>query len=189
MALDFIGKRGIGPDHPAMVAAGKGDFGPLKAHLAGLGDKATGYEQFIALGEKAYQDEAASTKTKQEADRKVITEAVGGEESWTQIQQWATANAEPSEKAAVNAALAAGGVQAKAMALYLSDCYAKATGTVINPTEAANGSRGNQAPSNGALSPRDYTAAVRELRNQIGDNLDGSPEYARLQARRAAWQG
>jgi len=56
MALSFIGKLGIGPDHPAIVAARQGDFAFIKAELAGRGDKAQGWEQYLSLAEKAFEN-------------------------------------------------------------------------------------------------------------------------------------
>src|SRR5690606_29641493 len=52
-ALSFIARAGIDDQHPAFIAAANGDFGLLKATLAEKG--LPGWEQAIALGEKAYQ--------------------------------------------------------------------------------------------------------------------------------------
>jgi len=181
MALSFIGKAGYGPDHPAVKAATKGDFGLLKAELATKDVK--GWEAHIALGERAFADMNAKDQAKAAADRAAIFGVVGGEDKWAAIQTWATANADgPGEKESVNAALAAGGVQAKAMALYLSQLYDKATGVVVNPASVAAPGAAGKPASSGLLDARAYALEVAALRRRIGP-IDGTPEYAALQAR------
>lgn len=189
MALGFIGKQGLGPDSPAVTAAMNGDFSLLRAELAVRGAKATGWEQFIALAEKSYTDTKAKNDARAVKDRDAIYGSVGGESQWASIQAWASANAEPDEKAEVNAALAAGGRQARAMAVYLSQLYAKASGTTVTPQNPLSPNASPGAPTNGALSPRAYTEAVRALHAQIGGRMEDSKEYAQLQARRGAWRG
>lgn len=189
MALGFVGKQGLGPEHPAMMAAMDGNFALLKAELASRGDKAQGWEQFIALAEKSYADTKAANEARAAKDREAIYGAVGGEAQWAAIQQWASANAEPEEKAEVNAALAAGGRQAKAMAVYLAQLYAQASGTTVNPANPLSPNATGGAPTSGALSPRQYTEAVRELHAKLGGRMEDSREYAQLKARRAAYRG
>lgn len=189
MALGFIGKQGLGPESPAVAAAMNGDFSLLRAELAGRGAKAQGWEQFIALAEKAYTDTKTKNDERSAKDRDAIYGSVGGEQQWAAIQAWASANAEPEEKAEVNAALAAGGRQARAMAVYLAQLYTKASGTTVTPQNPLSPNAASAAPTNGALSPRAYTEAVRTLHREIGPRMEDSREYAQLKARRAAWRG
>jgi len=189
MALEFVGKFGIGPDDPAMVAAGDGNFAMLEAKLAAMGDKAKGFEKFIALGKSSY----ANVKAKAEADAakraEDIYKVVGGADQWKVIKEWAGKNAEPAEQEVVNAALNAGGMQAKAMAFYLSTLYDRASGvnqtgkSAVNPNAGGGGS-----PNTTALSPRAYTQEVAALQKKLGSRFEGSPEYKQLQARRQAWR-
>lgn len=186
MSLEFIGNLGIGPEDPAMVAAMEGDFSMLKGKLSGLGDKAKGWEKYIALAEKSAKETKEQTAAKVAKDREVIHNAVGGEDKWKAISEWAGKNAEPAERAAVNEALGKGGLVAKVMAQWLASQFAKAAGTVVEPGEvAAPGASGRPDPT-GPLSAKDYAKEVQTLRAKVGHNLDGSPAYKALQARRLA---
>lgn len=190
MALTFIGKAGIAEDHPAMVAATNGDFSILKAALAAK--NVQGWEQFVALGEAAYQRKTNDAKTAEEATRSIVHLEAGGPEQWAEIQKWASANATPEEKVAINAQLNAGGVSAKMAARYLTSLYDKASNVVVNPRDpTANAGRNGGAPSGDTapLSAREYATAVQLLNVKLAGRLDGSPEYAKLQQRRAAYRG
>jgi hypothetical protein len=191
MALAFVGKLGFGPEHPAMVAAGNGDFSMLKAALSTFGDKAVGWEAHVELGATGFAALKGERDAKVAKDREGILKVVGGEESWKAIQAWASENAEAEEKALVNAALSAGGIQAKAMAHYLAVSYARATGTTLEPGDVAPGAqRMPMANLNGPLSPAEYKAAIAQLRGKIGAGaMDNHPDYIKLNNRRRAWKG
>jgi hypothetical protein len=188
MALDFLGKLGFDPADPGMVAAGNGDFSILRAQLAVLGDKAPGWEQMLALGEKAHGARLGVEKERQATDRKAIHDEVGGEDKWKAIHAWASANAEPAERDAVNAALNQGGLVAKATAAYLAGLHAKAPGTVIDPAAAmAPGAAGRPDTSNGPLDAAGYKTGIAALVSKHGTaNLEARPEYKALGARRLA---
>lgn len=190
MALEFVGKLGFGPNDPVMKAASDGNFSLLEAKLAGMGDKAKGYEKFIALGKSAHANTEAKAKAEATKNAEGIYSVVGGADNWKAIKEWAGKNAEPEEQVTVNAALNAGGMQAKAMALYLSTLYERAGNVTVKGRSAVdpNASGGNGAGNAGALSPRAYTAEVDTLRKKLGGRMDGSREYAALQARRSAWR-
>jgi hypothetical protein len=189
MALTFLGKLGVQPDDPGMVLAGKGDFSLLKAKLSTMGADAQGWEANIALGEAAFNERVANDKARAEKDRASIYEVAGGEAGWKAIKEFAAAATAdtPHERDAINAALSGGGLAAKAMVAYLkqlADKHApKEPAKVLTP-----GAGAPQAPSNGALSPREYTDAVFNLRAGFKGDFDRSPEYAALKARRAMWR-
>lgn len=185
MALDFMGKAGIGADHPAMQAAAKGDFAILKATLAAKGTQ--GWEQFVALGESAFartQEQAAAKAT---ALKDMVYKAAGGQAEWNNVQQWASSNATPEEKAEINALLNKGGLAAKGAVKYLVDAYSRANNVVVNPADpTANAIRGGMPNANtGPLSAKEYSAAVQQLNVKLGGRLEGSPEYESLQKRRS----
>lgn len=195
MSLNFLGKLGIEPTHPGMVAAATGDFSILKAHLATLGAAAQGWEANVALGESAIQEQTAATTARRATDQKAVLEAVGGEARWAQIKDFvgkATADS-PDERTAINAALAAGGLGARAMAVYLDQVFQKASPTQ-EPAPVTNGvPAASTAPATTyALSPRQYTAEVSKLNSKFRSSgmgsIDGSREYQELQARRHAWR-
>lgn len=193
LALDFLGKLGFGPEDPAMAAAGNGDFGLLKAKLAVMGEKAQGWEAVLAVGEqglKAMNDaRAAEAQKTQDAILSVFGEdRDAAAKQWETVRAWAKENAEPEERAAVNSALAAGGIAAKAMAAYLNGLYSKHPSAVIEPATVTK-MGGSGESSTGALSPAQYRAEISALRAKLGQGMDGSPEYKALQARRLAYRG
>lgn len=186
MALGFVGNLGYAPEHPAMKAAMDGDFGPIKAALKALGAKATGWENHVALAEKADKDHRVAEAARITKDTANVHEAVGGKERWAAISTWAGKEATPEEKADVNAALKQGGITARLMAQWLAEKYNKAGGTVKVPAEAVkDGAKGTPAAT-GALSAAAYATEVQALRGKMGYKMDGSPQYAALQARRIA---
>lgn len=197
MSLSFLGKLGLGPDHPGMKAAANGDFSILKATLATMGDTARGWEANVQLGESAYTDMTTERTNKAVTDRKSMMDAVGGEAVWNQVKAYASAATadSPTERAAVNSALARGGIEGKAMAVYLHSLYSQSTTVTQEPAAAISRSGGSQAAASQpairtdyALSPRQYTDAVAKLNSTLRGRLDGSPEYAELKQRRSAWR-
>lgn len=190
MALQFVGKHGIGPDSPEMAAALKGDFTFLKAKLAAAG--AAGYEHYVALAEKSWEKHVAVEAESITKTAALIHTAVGGEEQWQTIQKWAGENADPEEKAAINTMLNAGGFQARAAASLLKQMHAAAAGTVVNPAEPVAGAvaSGGGAAVATALSPAAYAKEVAALTAKIGSQAAGrSPELEALRQRRMQYTG
>jgi len=195
MALAFVGKNGFGPDHPAMIAAINGDFGLLRAQLAEK--NVPGSEAYLALAEKAYKSFDEKHKAQRESDKAAVLKVVGGEESWSAIQEWAKANADESESAALNDLLGKGGQHAVIAAGFLAAQYERANGGAggaetdgAGPSAAA--ARGAPAVSEDALSPKDYGAAVMEARqkhNAREGRFEDSAAYSKLLQRRARFKG
>lgn len=189
LALAYIGKHGLGPEHPAIVAATKGDFGPVKALLAEK--DVPGWEAHIALAEKGYADHVRAEAEKTVAIQNICVQAAGGEQEWADVLAWASENAEPQEKEQVNAALAQGGVVAEAMAAFLVNSYRGAPDVTYAPREHAvnqNAGRGAATVNGGPLSPRDYANAVADLRRIKGVSFTETFEYRQLQQRRAMYR-
>lgn len=186
LALKFVQARGVDLKGASMAAAKNGDFSFLKAEMAALGEKATGWQDFLVLAEQAYSRQATSQKEAAGATEKIVHETVGGADNWTAIQAWASANADPHEKEQINAAFAAGGLQARAAALFLANAYNKAGGTKA-PKEAAKADASAQGPgaSSGPLSAKEYASEVASLRTAKGGrDVTATPEYRALQSRR-----
>lgn len=187
-ALGFVGRLGFGPDHPAVAAATKGDFGILKAELAAIGDKAPGHAEVVAIAEAAF---ARTTEKRTEATKAISSYAVKAAESperWATVQKWASVNADATEKAEINAALSAGGVQAKAAVDYLIKCYSKSQEGVKSP-KAATKPDASPSPTqtSGPLTASEYSAEVQKLMRASGmRDIGGKPEYLALQSRRLA---
>jgi len=187
MALEFVGRHGFHPDHPALQAAVKGDFSILSAKLAEKG--AVGYERFVALAEKAYGENKTKAEAKASAELANVHKVVGGAEQWTAISEWAKKEATPEEAKEFSAMLAAGGFQAKAAAKYLAEQYARATGQAETQGAgpAVSSVQGTSAAP-GTLDAKAYGRAVQEARSAFRGRgaFEESPEYRSLQARRTA---
>jgi hypothetical protein len=187
-ALNFVGGLGFGPDHPAVQAAMTGDFTLIQAQLATLGPKAAGYQDVVALAEQAYKNTVEKHQANEAALGQMAHQAAGGPERWAQVQAWASANADPQEKQAINAALAAGGAQAKMALNYLVQCYNKSSGSVQEPASAVNPNASRAAGNgNAPLTAKAYAEAVQELSRQAGGrDIADNPAYKALQAQRLA---
>lgn len=191
IALGFIGRLGIAPDDPAMVKAGEGDFTFLRAKLAALGDKAQGWEQMLNLGETAYQNAVKEIEKQAATAQAAVHKIVGGAERWGEVQAWARANAEPEEKAAINAMLSAGPIQARAAALLLNQLFDASGNATVQPRSAASATASTAAPAagHGPLSRSEYMNEMNALiaREGIGAVNNNSAAYQSLQARHAAY--
>jgi hypothetical protein len=189
-ALNYVGRLGFGPEHPAVAAATAGNFGILKAELAALGTKAPGYAEVVALAEEAFAKGNAKKADAAKAVSAYAVQAAETPERWSEIQKWASANADPAEKAEINAAFAAGGLRARTAVDYLVKCYDKSTGAVKSPKAAARADAAPQsAPVAGPLSATEYSAEVQKLmRERKGKDIGDSPAYKALQARRIQGQ-
>ena len=188
VALSYIGERGFKPDHPAMQAAMKGDFTLIEAELAKLGEKAKGHAAIVNLAKDSYSRKQAAGTAAATATAKAVHEAVGGAANWAAIQAWAAANADPDEKAQLNAAFKTGGVAATAAATYLAGLFAKHGKAA--PKSAVKPEAGNTPPNGGnALSPREFSAESQALYAKLGARMEASREYADLRARRQAYRG
>jgi hypothetical protein len=185
LALEFFAAKGIGADHKAMAAAIKGDFSLLEATLAVMGDKAKGFERMLAISKSSYAKAQETVTAKVAAAKKDIVEAVGGEDKWKEIYGWASTAGTEQDRAEASTALRAGGVQAKAMALYLKSIYDQGA-EVKTPTNVASDTATGRAPAEPPMTASRYAQEVNALRTTLGANFDNSAQYQALQARRAA---
>lgn len=187
LALEFIGNLGIGPDDPAVAAARNGDFAQIEAKLAALGDKAKGYKRHVALVKDIYEREQKAASGKGAEILKAVSDAVGGEDRWKMIAQWAGQEATPAQRLEVNAALAAGGLAAKAVARELARQFDARVGKT-----PANAVRDGAPAAVGGASPitgKEYGRAVAELSVKYpGKDITTMPEYLALRSRRIASQ-
>jgi hypothetical protein len=178
-----------------MKAAGDGDFTMLRALVAAMpADKTHGWEQMLQLGEISLKDVKKQFDERSAKDREAIYKAAGGEENWKQVQAWANQHAEPAEREGINAALKGGGVAAKAMAAWLTQCYSAASAG--QPQEPRPVTRDGAPPllvpaiGSGPLSPVQFSEARNALIEKLGTSyIDGHPEYIALTNRRRAWRG
>jgi hypothetical protein len=186
-ALAYFGKLGLDDTDPAMAAALSGDFLPLKAKLGTLGDKARGYEGFVALAEAAYTKQAQAQEATAQATQAAVLQAVGGAESWEAVRSWATSSLPAAEQASVNAVFKAGGPAAALVAEALAARYRADPGTTVVGKSPVSPNAPRPAPAAATpLTAAEYAAEVRKLAGRNRGTVDGLPEYAQLQARRAA---
>lgn len=183
MALSFVGKLGLGMDHPAMAATLQNDFGPLRAFLATLGDKATGWEAMVNLAEdrnKAFGEKAA---TAAKAINTAVSSVLG--ESQKDILAWASKAATPEEKRSINAMLRADPVQARAAAATLLQAYQAAGGTVVTPASAVRDPSGGNPDkqSLGRIGNKEFAVEAGKLSRRFGPAYQKTPEYAALSRR------
>ena len=187
LALKFVGNLGFGPEHAAMKAAEAGDFGALETALKGLGEKAKGYQDYLALAKQWVGTKAAQAKERFAKEQAMVHDVVGGQEKWEAITAWARENAEPHEKEQVNAALKAGGIAAKAMALYLGQLFGKAAGTELTPAPAVQpGAAPHAGSSAGPITAQEFANRSREMRRTQGPDFESSPAFKALVAQRQA---
>lgn len=186
LALAFVGRQGIKPDHPAMVAATNGDFSFIKATLAALGDKARGWEQHVALAEQSYTRAADEANANKANATKAIHEAVGGEANLGPILKWASSVASPEEKAYFNSQLQGTPLQARVAATELARLYAAASGTVVKPASVSTGPTAASTPeASKPLTRAEYAQQVNALSRKLGGGaaLTQSSEYQALSQR------
>lgn len=189
VALQYVGARGFAPDHPAIVAATKGDFTVLEVELAKLGDKASGFKAYVELAKDSYGRRQAAMKSASDATSKVVYDAVGGATQWAAIQAWAQENADPAEKAQLNAAFKAGGMVARAAAKELAALYKKAGGSNA-PKAVVKPDAGAHTPTAvGTLDGKQFGKATADLYAKLRNRMQESAEYAALVAQRRAHRG
>lgn len=188
LALGFVGGLGFGPTHPAIVAAQTGDFTKLEAAMGKMGDRAKGFDRYLKVAKESSERVLAKRDAAHKATADVVYGAVGGEEAWKGISAWVLEVSDPDELKQVNAALAAGGVQAKAMANQLAQLY-KAAGKATAKSAVKQGASNVTASAGGPLNPEEYKAALRELTAKHGSRVDSTPEFAEITQRRRAYKG
>lgn len=186
VALEFVGRLGFAADNPAMKAASTGDFTALENALKALGAKAKGFEKYTALGKAYFESRTKAVKAAEDATTAAIYAAVGGESAWKEIGSFVEQHADAGEKAAINAAIKAGGIQATAMAEKLAALYQRAAG---KPRKVVKDEAGAAAPANTAtpLTAAEYAREVARLRAANPRRpVESTPAYQELQARRRA---
>lgn len=183
MALDFVGKAKLGNDHPAMIAAGAGNFDLLKAHFAQ--NPVPGWETIVAIGEKAFNEYLTQLGEKGAAEIAKAHDLAGGKENFEAALSWANTNAEPAEKEQFNAMMEQGGFAADAALFYIINQHKASLSSydgssAVSPTAAVRGG----APTGEKLNRVQFAAEAKKLYNKMGDSYVNSPEFAALGRRR-----
>lgn len=190
LAMNYLAKLGFTPDGDEVKAAiEKGEFSLLEAKLASMGDKASGWKEHLALAKAYLEAEDAKFEAHISECENAAWSVAGGQEQWKQICSWATSVADPKEAESINAMLKADKVQAKAAAVYLTQLYQKAAGTVVEPVSPIQGAQPTTQAAHGAISPAEYRSAIAELVARKGQYIDNDPEFIALNNRRAMYRG
>lgn len=191
-ALAFVGNLGYGDSHPAILAAQQGDFALIKVELATKGVQ--GAEAVVALAEAAFNKTVAKAQAAAQELNTFAHTAAGGADNWAAINAWASANADPEEKADLNEALAKGGVAAKRAIKYIVDGYRAQHTLPKEPAAVAKpGAATSASASKGPLTAKEYADAVNALYvANRGREIENLPEYhaltqQRLQAQRSGY--
>lgn len=183
-ALGFLGKAGYTDDHPAIQSAAQGDFGLLKAELASKG--ITGWEQALALAERAYetsQTKAAETVAAVQESVTLVAESLGVD--WEAAVEFARETATPEEVETINQ-MFSNPYTAKMAALWVSHAYSNNPNTSVPPARApvkpnAIPAEGNT--SQGTITRAEFASEAGQLHKRFGDAYTTSPEYKALARR------
>lgn len=190
LALRFVGERGFSPEHPAIQAAQKGDFGPIAEALKGMGDKAKGYQQYLTAAKESFERRQSANAAKAKATEDAVVKAAGGVANWNAVHAWVKAEASDAEKAEINAAFSAGPLVAAAMARDLAERFKQTGNSKAAPKSAAspNAAAAPASAASGALSPDEFKREYVKLVAKYGDSkVASTKEYADIVARRRAF--
>lgn len=191
-SLDFLGKKGFGPDHPAMQEAMNGNFALLRAQIAEKG--IAGGEAYVMIAEKVHEEMVKAQEEKRTADRAALYAIAGGEEQWKQVAEWGKTNASAEQTNALKEMLVMGGEHMKIAAGWLANAYTKATGGVPETDGAGPNvadTRGAAVVTQDALSPQEYGRATEEARrtHKGREPFEASDAYRKLVERRGRYKG
>lgn len=195
-ALSFVGNLGFGPTHPAIKAAGNGDWSLLEVELARKGDKALGSDKIIALAQKAIESEQTAANEAAAKNRAEAVAVFGGtEEQFDGMMAWITdqadkGNVTPEERAHLNQGLAAGGMLGKLAIQAIMEVYKNAGGNVVTPAKTDTGSAAQTSGGdNQRWDTKSWSAYGREMRAKHGPNFERHPDYIRARQSAAAQAG
>lgn len=185
VALAYVGNLGFDHDHPGVVAALAGDFGPIEAALKALGQKAKGYAPYLAAAKDAHERAVARNQVVLDA---VVAE-VGGVANWNAIRDWASKNADPAEKVEINNAFAAGKITATLMASRLAQAYKNSGQSTLAPASGLKSGAGKGDDNTSALTPAQFKAELAKLSAKHGSRTGETAEFKQLVQRRQAYKG
>lgn len=181
----FVNTLGLSLDSPEIVEAAAGNYSYLEATIAKLGDKAKGAAPFVQLAKDSLARVATNQKAKAEATTKAVYEAVGGEENWKAVSNYARSNMPAEKLAEANAALSQGGLVAEATAKYLLALASQSPAATVTgtPTSDASAPAATLQPHT-PLNREQYRAEYRKLVAEYGiTGASKRPELAQLNAR------
>ena len=182
-ALRYLGKQGIGPEHPAVLAAQKGSWEAMDV----LAKERNLDQDVLNLGKFGFQDlqgkqQAQAAGFQSELD---ATAKQAGLADWAAVREFAKANATPDELKAVNDVLAKGDAAAKLLAQALAQ-RAASVPTNRDGAAATKPSATTVAPVAGAVTQEQYNKSLIELQRKHGVRYSLTPEFRSLVESRLA---
>lgn len=199
-AVKWLGAQGIDIETlPGYAEAKDGDFAQIKAHLAGLG--IPGAEAYAALAESGFNARREAEQARQRDIQALIAESAGGDspealQGWADALDFIRANTEDAEglkqREQINKLLDMGGLATKLVADFIMAQYRQQPNVSTGATRRAvtdAAAAGGAVSGNGPLSRAAYAQAVEQLRrDNPGQQIEGSDQYAELQRRRLLGQ-
>lgn len=187
IALGWLGNQGLGETNELVQLAAKtGNFDGLKAHFAM--NPTPGSAEMMSILETSFKDFVAQTNEARAKEAEQQVEFLGGEERANAIVEWASANAEPAEKAAFNALMDQGGFAARAALAYVSSLYDRAN--AVDPVAAIpaaqvhnGGGRGGPVAANTPITRAQFAEEAQKLYQAHGDAYTQTPAYQALRRR------
>lgn len=180
-ALGQIAAAGIGPTHPAAVAAMEGNFALLKHALAAAG--VPGADHLVSMLTESAVEEAEKDEAYNAQVAADVYAMAGSQEQWDTVLQWGREHADEGEKEALNA-MFADPKSYKIAAGYLLGQYDRAGGPreaiapVVNPDGA--GARAGSRPVATPLNRVQFAEEAAKLRAVHGDAYTQTAEYQAL---------
>lgn len=183
VAQGFLAQNGITPGTPAWDAMQTGNFALAKAVLAEKGVKAG--SEYVAILEHGFTTAQAAAAAAKAATAAEVQGVFGSAEAWAEAREFVAKEATDAELAAVNAAMAAGGMQAKAMAQYIKSRFDVFKGVAPGADQGPPVTRAGATPAKN-ITAREFAAETANLRQRLGPDFEKSPEYRTLANQRAA---
>lgn len=186
-ALRYLGKQGIGPDHPAVVAAQQGNWAAIDV----LTQERKLDADVLALGKAGFTELQSRQQSTVAAFQGELDKAAkdAGLADWNAVKTFAAANSNQDELKSVNAVLSKGDAAAKLLAQALIQ---RAASVPTNRDGAAAVKQGATTvpPGTGAVTAQAYRDGVTTLQRKHGPRYTETPEFralaqGRLAARRA----
>jgi len=183
----FVNTLGLALDGRELTEAAKGNFHLLEAKIEVLGDKAKGAGSYVQLARESVARVQEAERTKLTATVTAVHEAVGGEENWKAVQNFARTNLSPEDLKAAQATLTAGGFGAVAMARHLLSLASTNPNVTVKGQPATQDGPTVSLQGHAPLNREQYREEYRKLCDKLG--IHGAARSEELKALNARYTG
>lgn len=189
LALDFFGRNGLGPDHPAIAAAVDGDFSFLEAYLDEKNIQ--GWKSYVGLAKEAHGNVVKANTEREASIQGAVSQTLEQHgytpEQWNEAIDWVRQEA-AEDVPEINKLLASGPLGAKAITAYILANHREASGTEYTPQakaikEEAGANAGGKREPLAPISKSDFSREAEKLARSLGPDYLTSPEYKTLRQR------